>query len=561
MVQGLKTESEWWRETTIYQVCPRSFADANGDGIGDLPGIISRLDYIKKLGFETIWLSPHYPSPQRDFGYDITDFCGVAPEYGRLDDAVKLIEEVHRRGMKILFDMVLNHTSDEHPWFRESRASRDNPRRDWYIWRSGKGRRPPNNWAAIPGGPSWRYDRTTEQWYLQSFLPFQPDLNFRNPEVKAAMFDAMRFWLDRGVDGFRLDIFHKIFKDDRFRNNPISWRFIPTRDLDEGYFQKLRYNRNRPETFALAKEVRAVVDTYRPPRFVVGEVFGKGVIKRYLGENHDGLNLILLFDLVNQSRMTARHIKAIIRAYEAEYPHPHLPTYALGNHDRRRYMSRIGGNAALARLLAFFLYTARGVPINYYGDEIGIPDSDFPHKDARDAIAHAYWWVPRAIARKLDLYINRDGCRTPMQWDPSVNAGFSPEGATPWLPVHPGYRTCNVSNQQEDAFSILNTHRKLLQLRRRHACLRRGVLELLPEGSVPEEVVGYDRKLEGETIRVMMNFSRNPRSVRLDGVPGEALACSDTACTAMRDQVCLGAFGGMLLGSPVSDGSDPCSEK
>jgi oligo-1,6-glucosidase/alpha-glucosidase len=542
----MNERNAWWRETAIYQIYPRSFADSNGDGIGDLPGIIAKLDYIKDLGFETVWLSPHYASPQRDFGYDITDYYRIAPEYGSHDDAVRLIAEVHRRGMKIVFDMILNHTSDEHAWFLESRSSRDNPKRDWYIWRDGKGKRPPNNWAAIPGGSGWAYDETTGQWYFHNFLPFQPDLNFRNPAVKAAMLDTLRFWLAQGVDGFRLDIFHSVFKDEWFRDNPFSWRFVPTDDQREGYFQKLQYNLNRPETFAFAREIRALIDEYQPPRFVVGEVFGDGVVRKYLGEKGDGLNLILLFDLIHRNRWKAEDLKAIIRSNEAAYPEPLVPTYALGNHDRRRYFSRIGEDPALARLLALFLYTARGVPINYYGDELGIPDGYFAHKGAKDSLAHPYGWLPKALARKLNLYINRDGCRTPMQWDDSPYAGFST--TQPWLPVHAGYASCNVESQRKDAFSILNTHRNLLRLRQQKACLRRGSMNLLPDAALPADVVGYERTLEGETVRVLLNFSRAMRVVELPGGPHEVLVRSDSACTVSGNRICLGPRGGVVTG-------------
>jgi alpha-glucosidase len=542
----MKKNDLWWRETCIYQIYPRSFADSNNDGIGDLQGIISKLDYIKDLGFETIWLSPHYTSPQRDFGYDIANYYDVAPEYGTLEDALQLIGEVHQRGMKIIFDMILNHTSDEHPWFRESRASRDNPKRDWYIWRDGNGRRPPNNWAAIPGGSGWEYDKTTDQWYFHNFLPFQPDLNFRNPDVKSAMFDALRFWLDHGVDGFRLDIFHAIFKDELFRDNPFSWYFLPKGELGVGYFQKFEYTLNRPETFELAKEVRSLIDEYQPARFVVGEVFGKNVVRKYLGENHDGLNLILLFDLVLLNRTKAEDIKSVIRHYEDVYPEPFIPTYALGNHDSRRYFSRIGEDVELARLLAFFLYTTRGIPINYYGDELGIPDGYFAIQDAKDSVAHRYGWIPKGVARLLGLYINRDGCRTPMHWNDSANAGFST--TPPWLPVYANYRECNVESQREDEFSIWNTHRNLLHLRRQKAPLRRGTIELLPDDALPDDVVGYDRKLNGETIRVLLNFSHISQAVALPGNISKMLVRSSDSCELSGSQLTVGARCAVVVG-------------
>ncbi|MBU45296.1 MAG: glucohydrolase [Spirochaetaceae bacterium] len=538
---------DWWKETTIYQIYPRSFYDSNGDGIGDLPGIIEKLDYIRDMGFETIWLSPHYASPQRDFGYDITDYFSVAPEYGTTDDALALIDEVHSRDMKIVFDMILNHTSDQHPWFLESRSSKDNPRRDWYIWKKGKGGgKPPTNWACLPGGSGWKYDSTTDEWFFHNFLDFQPDLNFRNPEVKQAMFETMRYWLDRGVDGFRLDIFHSIFKDDQFRDNPFSWKYVPTSDFDEGYFQKLEYNINRPETFELAREVRALIDEYEPDRFVVGEVFGKNVVKKYLGPNQDGLNLILLFDLIELqgNDKKSEEIRGILNNYETNYATPYIPTYCLGNHDRRRYMSRIAGNADLARLLALLQYTARGVPITYYGDEIGIPDGDLPHMGAKDATAHKYWWLPPAVARGLNLYVNRDGCRTPMQWNGEKNAGFSKEGdSEPWLPVHPDYRQCNVGFQRTQPFSLLNVHRELLHLRKEMDCLRRGSMHLL-EG-VPEPVVAYSRKGQGQELRIFMNFS--PAPVRFSHSSGK-LRFSTSGETALEDGYTkLGPWSGLVL--------------
>ncbi|MCB1170725.1 MAG: alpha-glucosidase [Leptospiraceae bacterium] len=524
---------QWWKETTIYQIYPRSFYDANGDGIGDLPGIIEKLDYIKDLGFETIWLSPHYASPQRDFGYDISDYFSVAPEYGNTEDALQLIDEVHSRDMKILFDMILNHTSDQHPWFQESRSSKDNPRRDYYIWRKGKGRgKPPNNWACLPGGSGWKYDATTDEWFFHNFLDFQPDLNFRNPEVKKAMFDTMRYWLDRGVDGFRLDIFHSIYKDDQFRDNPFSWKYVPTSDFDEGYFQKLEYNINRPESFALAKEVRQLIDEYNPDRFVIGEVFGKDVVKKYLGEKQDGLNLILQFDLIElhgANGNKAEEIRSILKRYETEYAPPLLPTYSVGNHDRRRYMSRIEHNHGLARLLALLQYTARGVPITYYGDEIGIPDGDLPHMGAKDATAHKYWWLPPALARSLHLYVNRDGCRTPMQWNSSSHAGFSKVAKSePWLPVHPDFASCNVEIESQDPYSLLNIHRSLLHLRKTHDSLRSQQLQIL-EG-LPESVVGYSRKSESGDLNVYLNLG--PESAKFVHATGTILFKSDPDCSA-----------------------------
>jgi oligo-1,6-glucosidase/alpha-glucosidase len=538
----------WWQSTTIYQIYPRSFFDSNNDGIGDIPGIISKLDYIQNLGFETIWLSPHYISPQKDFGYDIADFRSVAPEYGTMDDAEQLIFEVHKRGMKIIFDMILNHTSDQHPWFLESRSSRDNPKRDWYIWRNSKTKSPPNNWKAIPGGSGWKYDKNTDQWFYHNFLSFQPDLNYRNPEVKAEMLDTLRFWLDKGVDGFRLDIFHSIFKDDQFRNNPFSWRMAPSPDQKEGFFQKFQYNLNRPETFEFAKDVRALLNEYQPGRFAVGEVFGEGIVKKYLGENNDGLNLVLLFDLIHLRQLDGSVIQKIIEQCEKDYPPPMLPTFCLGNHDRRRYFDRIGENIEAAKLLALFLYTTRCVPINYYGDELAIPDGDFSFKSALDSLAHPYWWMPKSIAKRLDLYINRDGCRTPMQWSSDKNAGFSKH--SPWLPIHANYLDCNVEEQSKDSNSILNFHKSLLKLRNKTNCLRSGELKLIEKIEHQENTVGFDRltsDTEDNSVRVLMNFSEKQQSIKIPSNFSSLLISSNTSNKLDHGVVYLSPWSGAIV--------------
>ncbi|MBK6532448.1 MAG: hypothetical protein IPF99_23525 [Deltaproteobacteria bacterium] len=323
------SELPWWKRTTVYQVYPRSFADTNGDGIGDLRGVIGKLDYLRDLGVETIWLSPFFDSPQADFGYDIRDHFGISSEYGSLDDCHALIEEVHQRGMRVVFDMVLNHTSNEHPWFVESKSSKHNPKRDYYLWRDGRspgGREPPNNWRSMLGRRGWHYDRATEQWYWASFLPFQPDLNYRNPEVKEAMLDVVRHWLSMGVDGLRLDIFNALFKDAAFTNNPFSFRPVPSEDNPDGFFQQTRHTIDHPDTFAFARELRAVVDAVPgPPRFLVGEVFGTPhTLRRYCGEDADGLHLVFLFKSM-RAPFSGPGVRAMIAEFEREFPEPFFP--------------------------------------------------------------------------------------------------------------------------------------------------------------------------------------------------------------------------------------------
>ncbi len=497
----------WWQTTTIYQIYPRSFMDSNRDGIGDIKGIISKLDYIKELGFETIWISPFYDSPQQDFGYDIRDYTAIAPEYGSLEDADQLIQAVHARGMRILFDLILNHTSIQHPWFQESRQSRDNPRRDWYIWRDGRGRRPPTNWKAIPGGSGWHFDPTTGQYYYASFLPFQPDLNWRNPEVQQAMFDVVRFWLDRGVDGFRLDIFHTIFKDAHFRDNPLSCHYIP-KDDRVGFFQRWRYTLNRPEVFKLAGDLRKLLAPYTPERALIGEVFGSDEhVKRFLGGNLDGLHLVFLWDLLNL-KADAKTLRKVIRHYEHTYPAPYVPVYVFGNHDRKRVISHVGEELDVAKLLALFQFTVRGVPVTYYGEEIGMADGNFHPKTALDPIGQKYQHIPQWVLERLGLYVNRDGCRTPMQWEAGPNAGFCAPEVTPWLPVQENRRWANVKLQQAERASLLNTYRQVLQLRRNHTVLQNGSMELVGDSQAGGRLLAYRRKSEDQSILVVINFGR-----------------------------------------------------
>jgi glycosidase len=537
----------WWQTTTIYQVYPRSFADSNNDGIGDLRGIISKLEYIKDLGFETIWISPFFCSPQQDFGYDVSDYMGIAPEYGTLAEAEKLIQEIHARGMRVLFDLVLNHTSIEHPWFQESRHSRDNPKRDWYIWRDGQGDRPPNNWKAIPGGSGWHYDPDTGQWYYASFLPFQPDLNWRNPAVKEAMFNMVRFWLDKGVDGFRLDIFHSIYKDQGFHDNPFSWRYLP-KDDEYGFFQEFKYTLNQPKVFAFAKELRALVDTYSPERMLIGEVFGSiENQKRFLGEHLDGLHLAFLWELLNL-KGTASFLRNVIRNYESNYPAPYTPVYVFGNHDRKRLISLINGNTHLAKLLALFQFTVRGVPVTYYGEEIGMQDGNFPAKTALDPIGRRYTWIPDFLVNMLGLYVNRDGCRTPMQWEPGPNAGFCAAETTPWLPVHANRRFANVQDQIVNPDSLLNVYRNLLHLRRATPILQTGNLELIAGSSMDENILAYKRTLANNPILVALNFGdrtvhfRNPTSCHIP------LFSLNADPNSNLEEIELPGYAGIILG-------------
>jgi len=509
----------WWKETTIYQVYPRSYFDSTGNGIGDLAGIIAKLDFIKNVGFETIWFSPFFDSPQDDFGYDVRDYYQAAAEYGTQNDIFMLIDEIHQRDIKVVFDLVLNHTSDQHPCFLESRSSLDNPKRDWYIWRDGKGNGPPNNWKAMPGGSGWHLDTRTDQWYYASFLPFQPDLNFRNPQIKNAMLDMIRFWLDKGVDGFRLDIFHSIYKGERFQDNPFSFHFIPYND-EEGFFQKWKYTVNQPETMVFAKEIRELVDTYQPERFLLGEIFAKDEIKRmYLGEKQDGLNLVFLWDLPD-AKTTAAELRKVIEKYEREFPEPYKPVYVLGNHDRKRVLSRVGGNINLAKLLAFLIFTTRGIPVTYYGEEIGMLEGDGPIEDCLDPVGQRYKNVPKFLLEALGIYVNRDGCRTPMQWGPGKNAGFSTVDGDLWMDLSSNYNERNVEMQEDRPDSILNLYKDLIKLRRNSAVLVEGNIQLLESET---DVLAFEREMPGEKVGVFLNFSSQERQIKSFGTVEETL--------------------------------------
>jgi len=502
----MKNNKHWWQKTTIYQIYPRSFKDSNNDGIGDLQGIISKLDYIKEIGFETIWISPFFTSPQQDWGYDVSDYCNIDPDFGELNDVEELIEQAHRREIKVIFDLVLNHTSDQHPWFLESRSSKENPKRDWYIWRDGRGSRPPNNWRSIVGGSGWHHDRGTNQWYYASFLPFQPDLNYRNPEVVHMMFDIAEYWLEKGVDGFRLDIFHTIFKDQQFRNNPVSFILLP-HDFMAGYFQKWVYNLNQPETIQLAIDLRKLVDSYSPERMLIGEIYADdATIRKYLGNENDGLNLVFLWKLMDL-QPDARYLRNVVSNYETHFSEPITPVYMYGNHDRQRLVSRINGDMRIASLLAMLQFTVRGVPMTYYGEEIGMSEVTIPDSVSKDPVGRRFNWIPQFLLDWLNLYINRDGCRTPMQWDDNEHAGFSAPGATPWLPVNKNYKQVNVEDEQNDRGSLLNVYRDLLRIRRDNTVLQEGSIELLNDSSIADYLLAYTRMLDQEMILVLINFS------------------------------------------------------
>jgi alpha-glucosidase len=484
----------WWQRGIIYQVYPRSFMDSNGDGVGDLTGLISRLDYLRWLGVDAVWISPVYPSPMKDFGYDVADYTAIHPLFGTLADFDRLIGEAHARDLKVILDFVPNHSSDRHPWFVESRSSRDNPKRSWYIWRDpGVGGGPPNNWLSAFGGSAWEYDPHTEQYYYHAFLREQPDLNWRNPEVVVAMLNVLRFWLERGVDGFRVDVLWHLIKDDRFRDNPPnpSWR--------EGNdpYQKLvpLYTTDQPEVHGVVTHMRRLVDQYQD-RVLIGEIYLPiERLVQYYGVDLGGVHVPFNFQLL-LARWHARDLARIIREYEAALPERGWPNWVLGNHDRSRIASRVG--PAQARLAAMLLLTLRGTPTLYYGDEIGMRDVTVPPEKVQDPYEKN---VP-------GCGLGRDPQRAPMQWSAAKNAGFTT--GEPWLPIAEDYTHVNVAAERNDPASMLTLHSQLIKVRHGEPAFEVGQFELLEADG---DVLTYVRRDRESAFFIALNLGPQPQVI------------------------------------------------
>ncbi|MEM9876441.1 MAG: alpha-amylase family glycosyl hydrolase [Myxococcota bacterium] len=507
----MTTESNhapWWQTAVIYQIYPRSFLDHDGDGVGDLRGIREKLPYLSEtLGIDAIWLSPFYPSPMADFGYDVSNYCDVDPVFGTLDDFDALVTAAHAAGLKMVVDFVPNHTSDAHPWFVEARARRDSLKRDWYYFRDAKpDGSPPNNWVSLFGGSSWAWDEATAQYYLHTFLPEQPDLNWRNPEVVNAMHDVLRFWMRRGVDGFRIDVAHALGKHPELRDNPLGTErsHKPRGDTD---LQRHVHDLGHPDVHAIFRRLRRVVDDFEPgrERVAIGEIHDYDVAHwaQYYGRpteagGLDGLHMPFNFGLLNVP-FEAAPIRSLVEALEAHVPAGGWPNYVLGNHDESRLATRVGPERA--RLAAMLLLTLRGTPTLYYGDELGMRDVPVPLDQQRDP------WGKRVPG--LDL--SRDPCRTPMRWDASPGAGFTagPPEQT-WLPLGDDIEAVNVAHQRDDPASMLSLYRKLLDVRKSEPALRIGSLEWLDVG---DDLLAYRRQHHSRSVMVIMNFSAEPRTV------------------------------------------------
>jgi alpha-glucosidase len=475
--------------------------------VGDLPGITSRLDYLRWLGINAIWISPIFPSPMADFGYDISNYTGIEPLFGTLDDFDALVVEAHARDLKVILDLVPNHTSDQHPWFIASRSSRHNEKRDWYIWVApAPGGGPPNNWLSVFGGSAWEWDASTGQYYLHSFLKEQPDLNWRNPAVKVAVLDAMRFWLEKGVDGFRVDVIDRMIKDEYLRDDPPNPDWNPAM---EPYKSLLHiYSMDRPELHEILHDMRALLDSY-PDRVMIGESYlpMKELVKLY-GEHGDEANMPFNFELI-RGPWEPDHIRDYIARYEQALPVGGWPNWVLGNHDKHRVASRVG--AEQARLAQMLLLTLRGTPTCYYGDEIGMADVDVPEDRLQDP-----WGV-----NVPGLGLGRDPERTPMQWDSGPFAGFST--VEPWLPLADDYEQVNVAAEIEDGGSILCFFHSLVELRNANPALRIGSYTSVDAGV--HSVLAYIRRHEGNRILIALNFSGEPAVLNLDkyGVKADLL--------------------------------------
>jgi alpha-glucosidase len=486
-------DAPWWRRGVLYQIYPRSFADSDGDGIGDLRGAVSRLDYLAWLGIDGIWLNPTMPSPNDDWGYDVSDYLDVHPDLGSLADLETLVAEARARGIAVLLDLVPNHTSDRHAWFADARSSRTARHRDWYVWADPRpGGSPPNNWLSAFGGPAWELDGRTGQYYLHNFLPSQPDLNWWSDEVRDAFDEILRFWFERGVTGFRIDVAHGIVKDRDLRDNPPATDDDPPPIRRLG--QRLRYSMNRPEVHDVLRRWRRLADAYDGPRVLLGEtiVHDVAALAAFYGMGEDELHLAFNFPFL-ATAFDAQQLRAVVEETEAVLPAAGWPAWALSNHDVVRFPTRwCDGDEAKVRCALLVLLTLRGTPVVYYGDEIGMPQADIPSDAVRDRVG-------------------RDGARTPMPWSATAGGGFTRAGATPWLPLASAEgRT--VDEQRRDPDSTLSFCRRAIALRRELADVNSADYASL---AAPRGVWAWRR---GTGVTVAVNLS--PAAARVDGVEG-----------------------------------------
>jgi alpha-glucosidase len=530
----MSKQLKWWQTAVFYQIYPRSFADGDGDGIGDFQGIIDKLDYLQQLGIDAIWLSPHYPSPQFDVGYDIADYTGVEPAYGTLDDFKRFLEEAHRRGLRVILDLVLNHTSDRHPWFIESCSGRDNPKSEWYVWADGRSGGPPNNWYSTFGGSAWTYEAARDQYYYHFFFKEQPDLNWRNSEVKQALFEAIRFWLDLGVDGYRLDAIDTIFEHPDLPDHESPYTQVELysayqsaqtekdrQSLGEGWEKMMAYQVRQPGIHELFQEIRLIIDEYED-RLLVGETDDVS----YYGDGSNELHMTFNFPLINAPILTPPWIRQNQAERLEAIPKDAWPCNTTGNHDRPRVYDEFGdgeNNEALARLNLALMLTLRGTPFLYYGEEIGMTNLMLTNlAQFRDNVSlNTYMMMveiggfPSEQALLQAAKFGRDQARTPMQWANAPNGGFSPQGIETWLPANPNYvKGVNVADQENDPDSLLNFYRRMLHMRRQTPALIAGDYQPLHEDM--EDYLAFLRSTGQQSCLVVLNYSNKSHTLVFD---------------------------------------------
>jgi alpha-glucosidase len=524
---------DWRRGGVIYQIYPRSFLDTNGDGIGDLKGIAAKLDYVARLGVDGVWVCPFYPSPMADFGYDVSDYRGIDPMFGTLDDVKGLLAKAHSTKLKVIVDQVYSHTSDRHPWFAESRAARENPKADWYVWADPKpDGAPVNNWLSVFGGPAWTWDARRRQHYMHSFLAEQPQLNFHNPDVRAAVLDVAKFWLDLGVDGFRLDVANHYFHDAALTDNPAKPPRAPHRPYS---YQRHVHDRSRPETVGFLKELRALVDRY-PGAMTVAEVFSEAYVERLVEytRGDDLLHTAYGFWFLEDRPLTGELVRDALAPWSGVDA---WPSWSFSNHDVVRAVTRWGGpgpDPRLAKLLLTLLLSLRGTIFLYQGEELGLPQADVPFEKLKDPEGIRFW--PHSLGR--------DGCRTPMTWTSSArNAGFSGAAET-WLPVDPRHASLAVDAQEADADSVLNHARAMIALRRGSPALRLGSIAFhVAEGAA----LAFSREHAGETVHCLFNLGAEAIEIEAGFAAGAEAVGPGLGGSLDGGRAMLRGYGAMLL--------------
>lgn len=528
----------WWKHAVIYEIYPRSFQDTNGDGMGDLNGITSRLDYLRDLGVDAIWITPFYPSPQVDYGYDISDYTSIDPAYGTMQDFDRLVREAKTRGIRVILDFVINHTSEQHAWFKASRLSKDDPKRDWYIWRNGKNGGPPNNWLSWFGGPAWTLDPRTNQYYYHHFYTEQPDLNWRNPEVKKAMFDVVRFWLDRGAAGFRVDAVSRLYEDPALHDDPL----LPGRNAYGDPNIEHKYTDNLPEVHDTLRELRSLVDSYAGHPVLISEADEPNIteLTKMYGAKLDEVQLPMDFQIADVNELSAPKFRKLLDEVEHNSAGGQ-PHYFFSNHDQPRQWDRYGDgkhNDEIAKLMAALLLLPRATPQMYYGEEIGMRTTPPTRvEDVKDPIGKKGWPQEKG----------RDGERTPMQWDTSKNAGFSTAAKT-WLWIPKSAATYNVGVESKDPRSILNWYKQLIKLRRTNPALRDG--DYATVNADDPNVLSFVRRSGHKTVLVALNPSANPQTLRYEiGKEGRVLMASPVTKARAVDlrKVVIPAFGALVV--------------